>query len=945
MVSMITSNLILFTEKNLHHGLFDISNPREHLDHSRTENTDEDASLARYKAKEISLPTFQNENSQVRYVPSELAKLLHLKQLKHGQNPYDFLKLVQNDYFPHLKGAFFAMLKRDTSQPGLDDHLSTSSNSENDGRDDQHQTIFPYNEHDKRNGNKRQKANNLYNLLKGMKKFSWIENEDPDSACLGSSCELSKRSNNEDRFRDILRLLFYSMHKPPILGSNEDDCIDPSCTAVKRGGHDWLYRMFKTLKRSSYQPKENEGMYRLFKTMKKPANDINDGLFRVFKTMKRAPNRSFPIFSAEEASEGLNCVDPNCSKPKRGQEKLYQMFKTMKKSDNPDDAYLYKSLRTMKKSNDLYRAFKTMKKPDLYPLRNPMKRSNDLYRSLKTMKRSNDLYRSLKTIKRSNDLYRYLKTMKRSNDLYRAFKTMKKSNNLYRSLKTMKRSNDLYRAFKTMKKSSGFLEEPQVIGDVSPQSGFKRTKTKLYRILRTMKRNDPNPVENEQIDNKENTNANELSSDALSMLPTESANIPFEAHGGRAKRSSEYMKYFSRYNKARTGQRLKSTRQHLTLRLSKRSGSPVIDEGDDQIEDTMKHLILRMSKKDGVKETMKHLILRMSKKDDVADTMKHLILRMSKKDDVADTMKHLILRMSKKDDVADTMKHLILRMSKKDNTGEDNNALKDSMKHLILRLSKKEDDPREGNALQDSMKHLRLRLSKKDDFLTDDTALKDSMEDLILRLSKKDGGVTNDDLRLLNTMQHMITRLSKKESPSSSLDKTRQHLTLRLSKKGGQLKNTRKHLILRLSKKDKEIPFELDEDNTSKRNPLPEANPEIVEYLLRRLYLQVYPPILTGTEEGNVGKREEYEKESPDMDQNAVWDENENNISDPEQNQFGVQVGDRMWDKRVQKSDEIYRLLRTMRGNPETISSSLFDAIDDKHIPSKKLKHVLVRMV
>merc|ERR1719414_1786292 len=134
--------------------------------------------------------------------------------------------------------------------------------------------------------------------------------------------------------------------------------------------------------------------------------------------------------------------------------------------------------------------------------------------------------------------------------------------------------------------------------------------------------------------------------------------------GGRTKRSSQYMKYFSRYNKAKTGQRLKSTRQHLTLRLSKRSGTPILDGYDNPAEPSMKHLILRMSKKDAVEDSMKHLILRMSKKDNVDDTMKHLLLRMSKKDEVDNTLKHLILRMSKKEDnEEDTLKHLILRMS------------------------------------------------------------------------------------------------------------------------------------------------------------------------------------------------------------------------------------------------------------------------------------------
>merc|ERR1719414_1191611 len=104
--------------------------------------------------------------------------------------------------------------------------------------------------------------------------------------------------------------------------------------------------------------------------------------------------------------------------------------------------------------------------------------------------------------------------------------------------------------------------------------------------------------------------------------------------GGRTKRSSQYMKYFSRYNKAKTGQRLKSTRQHLTLRLSKRSGTPFLDGYDNPAKDTMKHLILRMSKRDAVEDSMKHLILRMSKKDDVEDTTKLFILRMSKKEAV-----------------------------------------------------------------------------------------------------------------------------------------------------------------------------------------------------------------------------------------------------------------------------------------------------------------------
>merc|ERR1712223_252609 len=128
----------------------------------------------------------------------------------------------------------------------------------------------------------------------------------------------------------------------------------------------------------------------------------------------------------------------------------------------------------------------------------------------------------------------------------------------------------------------------------------------------------------------------------------------------------------------------------------------------------------------------------------------------------------------------------------------------------------------------------------------------------------------------------------------------------------------------------------------NKRSHLVEDNPELANYMLSRLYNQAYHPIVS---EDEMSKGERVGEESPEVDQNAIseYQKDNANIPDPDQNLFKTQVGNRMWDKRVEKSDEIYRLLRTMRRNTEGIVSGL--TIDGKHIPTKKLKHVLVRMV
>merc|ERR1719414_2525764 len=167
-------------------------------------------------------------------------------------------------------------------------------------------------------------------------------------------------------------------------------------------------------------------MYRLFKTMKKTsnvANNENEDLYRILKLMKRASEPSI-----EEMNENENCLDPDCYKPKRGQEKLYQMFKTMKRSYGDDD--LYRSLKTMKNPNDLYRSLKTMKKFNIYPFQAFV---HSIYGDM------------AKFLPPSNDVTQFKNTphplstpKKKSNDLYRAFKTMKRSDNLYRTLKTLK---------------------------------------------------------------------------------------------------------------------------------------------------------------------------------------------------------------------------------------------------------------------------------------------------------------------------------------------------------------------------------------------------------------------------------------------------------------------------------------------------------------------------
>ena len=300
-------------------------------------------------------------------------------------------------------------------------------------------------------------------------------------------------------------------------------------------------------------------------------------------------------------------------------------------------------------------------------------------------------------------------------------------------------------------------------------------------------------------------------------------------------------------------------------------------------------------------------------------------------------------------------------LGKKDHSGE---TLDNTMKHLILRLSKKDEhflDKKDHNSetFDNTMKHLILRLSKKDFYFPGKEGqrgekLDSTMKHLILRLSKK-GGILQDKKnnkgqKFGNTMQHLLLRTSKKDSVvmdkknDDKLDNTMHHLILRLSKKDGalpdnpdskrqQLENTMKHLILRLSKKDNVLSPE-QKDSQSHEHDIPQEGEEeyrnqLAENKLLRLFFQVYPPI-----NSNPNKIDDYGKRS----------DNQNNNSAVIQNRFSTHIGSRMWDKRFSKTDDIYRLLRTLRRYPEITEDD--EILNEKvKIPSKKVKQVLVRMV
>ena len=508
--------------------------------------------------------------------------------------------------------------------------------------------------------------------------------------------------------------------------------------------------------------------------VKRPSEEM----YRMFKTLKRSttPEATNSIVPHEDSKDATGIAG------KRENQKLYRMFKTIKRLETTANDELYRMLEIVGKSNGgNYLNANNDLNDSLHPQQNRMKKpSNDLYRSFKTMKKSDDLPAKLKKLKKASNLYRYLKTMKRSTGLYRALKTMKKSSNLYRTPEIMKKSSgNIYRTLKTMKKPSSSPSPPLIKVPlnneiVPPQTTPKRTKGKLYRILRTLKRDYKFPHAVLDLHGLPYLDDNIrrgpvmtriFATSSGSILPS-SQNIPLHLdrksdYHMELSKQAEPSNYFLRFSKDSNGKRISNTRQHLTLRLNKRDAPFPKDLYMDNEE---------------LKRLMEQSPLHSNKRE-LDDIRRHLNLRLNKKD-VDNIRTHLSLRLSKKD-LDNIRKHMSLRLNKKSSDSYDKlirsneQVIDDGINRLVQGTSKMEEEPfgekrgRGDSKFEDSMKHLILRLSKKQAFADpSDESIKDSMKHMALRLNKRedwslDGPETNAK-RIENISRHLKLRLSKR---------------------------------------------------------------------------------------------------------------------------------------------------------------------------------------
>ena len=561
-----------------------------------------------------------------------------------------------------------------------------------------------------------------------MKKFSWIDGSSDQGPCIGQGCSRPYKRLYEQDGRARLKR------------SINVGCVDDLCLNVKRPSQK-MYRMFKTLKRST------------------------------------TPEATNSIVPHEDSKDATGIAG------KRENQKLYRMFKTIKRSETTANDELSRMLEIVGTSNGANDLNTNNDLNDsLHPEHNRMKKpSNDLYRSFKTMKKSDDLPAKHRILKKASNLYRYLKTIKRSTGLHRALKTMKKSSNLYHTPEIMKKSSgNIYRTLKTMKKPSLSPSPPLIKAPlnneiVPPQTTPKRTKGKLYRILRTLKRDYKFPHDVLDLHGLQYLDDNIRRGPVMTRIFATSSGsvLPSSQHNPlHLDRKSDYhmalskqaepSNYFLRFSKDSNGKRLSNTRQHLTLRLNKRNAPFPKDVYMDNEE---------------VKRLMEHYSPLHSNKREVDDIRKHLNLRLNKKD-VDNIRTHLSLRLSKKD-VENIRKHMSLRLNKKSSDSYDKlimsneQVFDEGMNHLVQGPSNMVDDPfgekrgRDDSKFEDSMKHLILRLSKKQAFADpSDESIKDSMKHMALRLNKRedwslDGPETNAK-RIENISRHLKLRLSKR---------------------------------------------------------------------------------------------------------------------------------------------------------------------------------------
>ena len=703
-----------------------------------------------------------------------------------------------------------------------------------------------------------------------MKKFSWIDGSSGQGPCIGKGCKRPyKRLYEQDGIARLKRSIRFG-------------CVDDPCLNVKRPSQE-MYRMFKTMKRST------------------------------------TPEATKSLDPHEDSKDATGIAG------KRENQKLYRMFKTIKRSEAAANDELYRMLEIVGKSNggnylntnndlndSLHRHHNRMKKP-----------SNDLYRSFKTMKKSDDLPAKLKILKKASNLYRYLKTMKRSTGLYRTLKTMKKSGNLYHIPEIMKKSSGtIYRTLKTIKKPSSSPSPPLIKVPlnneiVPPQATPKRTKGKLYRILRTLKRDYKFPHDVLDLHGLTNLDDNIRRGPVLTRLfATSSGSIlpSLQNNALHLDRKSDYHRalsmqaepsnYYLRFSKDSNGKRLSNTRQHLTLRLNKRSAPFSKDLYMDNEE---------------VKRLLEHSPLHSNKRQ-LDDIRKHLNLRLNKKD-VDDIRTHLSLRLSKKD-LENIRKHMSLRLNKKRSNSYDKlirsneQVFDDGMYRLVQGPSKKVEEPfgqkrgRADSKFEDSMKHLILRLSKKQAF-TDpsDESIKDSMKHMALRLNKRedwslDGPETNAK-RIENISRHLKLRLSKRYNGLLSFlerEATNHQNEAKLSKVQEPKSVENEHgedLINFISLLLNANGNKLDREGTQST-----AEGEDNDQILHSLFLNEYPdiqPLLNSlyAEGLRGGKRAASDKYSVD----AV----------ERRNGFPLKMKYKILGKRIGKTEEAYRLLRTLR--------------------------------
>ena len=514
--------------------------------------------------------------------------------------------------------------------------------------------------------------------------------------CVDDLCSNVKRPSQEmyRMFKTLKRST-----RPEATSAPHKDSKDATGIAGKRENQK-LYRMFKTIKRS--ETTANDQLYRILDIAGRSNggnylnadNDSNDSLHPQHNRMKKPSNDLYRSFKTMKKSDDL----PAKIKILKKASNLYRYLKTMKRSTG-----LYRALKTMKKSSNLdhtpeimkkssgniYRTLKTMKKPSSSPssplIKVPL--NNEIVPPQTTPKRTKGkLYRILRTLKRDYkfphdvlDLHGlpYLDdNIRRGPDLTRIFATSSGSilpssqNNPFH----LDRKSDYHMALSKQAEPSNYY-----LRFSKDSNGKRLSNTRQHLTLRLNKRNALFPKDL-YTDNEE-----------VKRLMEHSF-----LHSNKRELDDIRKHLNLRLNK----KDVDNIRTHLSLRLSKKD-----------LENIRKHMSLRLNKKSS--DSYDKLIR--SNEQVIADGINRLVQGPSKITDepfgekrgrdeskFEDSMKHLILRLSKKqafadpsdESIKDSMKHMALRLNKREDwslDGPETNAkrIENISRHLKLRLSKR----------------------------------------------------------------------------------------------------------------------------------------------------------------------------------------------------------------------------------------------------------------